>query len=155
MSRLVVRLLRVLVVVLGLLTVVVQVLLVVSTVVESAASGGTGRDATYAAVAVAVLVCGQAGIVAIGVLLAMVQRDAIFDEHAFRWVAVLPVAGLVAALLVAGVCVHAGELDDSPGLVLIGGAIGVAGIAFALLMVVMRGLLRNATVLRRELEQVV
>jgi hypothetical protein len=33
--------------------------------------------------------------------------------------------------------------------------VGIGGVAFALLMVVMRGLLRNATVLRRELDEVV
>jgi hypothetical protein len=85
----------------------------------------------------------------------MVRRGAIFDERAFRWVDVITVAGLVAAVLVAALCAHVGEIDDAPGLVLIGGGIGIGGVAFALLMVVMRGLLRSATVLRRELDEVV
>jgi hypothetical protein len=51
--------------------------------------------------------------------------------------------------------VHVGEIDDAPGLVLIGGGVAIGGAAFALLMVVMRGLLRSATMLRRELEEVV
>lgn len=50
---------------------------------------------------------------------------------------------------------HAGEIDDSPGLGGIGLGVAVAGVAFALLMVVMRGLLRNATVLRHALDEVV
>jgi hypothetical protein len=37
----------------------------------------------------------------------------------------------------------------------IGGGIALAGIAFALLMLVMRGLLRKATMLRSELAEVV
>lgn len=155
MSTLVVRLLRILVVALGLLGGFVQALLVISAVVEPTGPSEGATVVAYTAAGVAVVLCGQVGLVAIGVLLSMVQRDAIFDERAFRWVTVLPVAGTLAAFLIAGVCVHAGELDDSPGLMVIGGGIGMAGVAFALLMVVMRGLLRNATVLRRELEQVV
>jgi hypothetical protein len=89
------------------------------------------------------------------VLLSMVRRGAIFDERAFRWVGVISVAGLVAAVIVAARCVHVGEIDDAPGLVLIGGSVAIGGAAFALLMVVMRGLSRSATMLRRELDEVV
>ena len=86
----------------------------------------------------------------------MVRRGAIFDDQrAFRWVGVISVAGFVAALLVAVVCMHAGELDDAPGPILIGFGIVMAGAAFALLMIVMRGLLRSAMSFRRELEQVI
>jgi hypothetical protein len=56
-----------------------------------------------------------------------------------------PVAGFVAALLLAALCVHAGEIDDAPGLVLIGGGVALGGAAFALLMLMMRGLLRSAS----------
>lgn len=44
---------------------------------------------------------------------------------------------------------------DVPGAVLIGTGVATAGVAFALLMVVMRGLLRMTTMLRRELDEVV
>lgn len=117
--------------------------------------GVPGLVAFYAVVGVAALAALEVGLVALWTLLTMVRRDAIFDEGAFRWVRVVTVAGLIAALLVATVCVHHGELDDAPGLVVVGGGVGVAGIAYALLMVVMRGLLQNATVLRRELDEVV
>jgi hypothetical protein len=97
----------------------------------------------------------QLGLLALSVLLSMVRHGAIFDERASRWVGVIAAAGLVAAVLVAALCVHAGEIDDAHGVVLIGGGIGAAGVVFALLMVVMHGLLRTATVFRRELEEVV
>jgi len=113
------------------------------------------RAVAYAALGVAAIVCLEVALVALWVLLSMVRRGAIFDERAFRWVDVISVAGLVAALIVAALCAHVGELDDAPGLVLIGGGIGIGGVAFALLMVVMRGLLRTATVLRHELDEVV
>jgi hypothetical protein len=50
---------------------------------------------------------------------------------------------------------HFGEVDDAPGLILVGGGIALAGAAFSLLMLVMRGLLRKATMLRSELAEVV
>lgn len=109
----------------------------------------------YSVLGVAAIACVQVALVALWVLLSKVRRGAIFDERAFRWVDVISVAGLIAAVLVAALCAHAGEIDDAPGLVLIGLGVGIGGVAFALLMVVMRGLLRNATVLRRELDKVV
>lgn len=109
----------------------------------------------YSALSVTAIASVQVGLVALWVLLSMVRRGAIFDERAFRWVNVISVAGLGAAVLVAALCAHAGEIDDAPGLILIGLGVGTGGVAFALLMVVMRGLLRNATVLRRELDEVV
>lgn len=112
-------------------------------------------DLLHAAAALVVLGCLQVALVAIWALLSMVRREAIFDERAFRWVPVLAGAGLVAALVVGAVCAQVGELDDAPGLILLGAGIWIAGIAFALLMTVMLGLLRKATALRRELEQVV
>ena len=72
-----------------------------------------------------------------------------------RWVGVISVAGLIAAVIVAALCVHVGEIDDAPGLVLIGGGVAIGGAAFALVVVVMRGLSRSATMLRRELDEVV
>jgi hypothetical protein len=109
----------------------------------------------YGVGVIAALVGVQVGLFAVWVLLSMVRRDVIFDQRAFRWVSVVTAAGPVAALPVAAVCMHFGEVDDAPGLILIGGAIALAGVAFALLMLVMRGLLRKATTLRDELAEVV
>lgn len=154
MSQLVIRTLRVLLVLLGLGTLAAQVVLV--TVVATHPDVDLGdRAVGYLVLGVAALACVEVALVALWVLLSMVRRGAIFDERAFRWVDVITVAGLVAAVIVAALCAHIGELDDAPGLILIGGGIGLGGVAFALLMVVMRGLLRTATVFRRELDEVV
>ena len=109
----------------------------------------------YGVAVIAALASVQVGLFAVWVLLSMVRRDVIFDQRAFRWVGVVTAAGPVAALPLAAVCMHFGEVDDAPGLILVGGGIALAGVAFALLMLVMRGLLRKATTLRSELSEVV
>lgn len=154
MSLLVVRTLRALLVLLGLGALAFQVVIVV-VVATHPETDLTDRAVAYTALAVAAVVCLEVVLVALWVLLSMVRRDAIFDERALRWVDAIAVAGLVAGLVVAGLCAHVGELDDAPGLILIGGGAAVAGVAFALLMVVMRGLLLSATGFRRELDEVV
>ena len=154
MSQLVIRVLRVLLVLLALGALAAQVVIVV-VVATHPEVDPADRAVAYAMLAVAAIACVEVGLVALWVLLSMVRRDAIFDERAFRWVDVITVAGLVAAVLVAALCAHVGEIDDAPGLVLIGGGVAVGGAAFALLMVVMRGLLRSATTFRRELDEVV
>lgn len=155
MSSLVIRALRALLILIALGTLGGQVLIVVLVATHIAGSEVAVLAVVYSVLGVAAIACVQVALVALWVLISMVRRGAIFDERAFRWVDVISVAGLVAAVLVAALCVHAGEIDDAPGLVLIGGAVAVAGAAFALLMVVMRGLLRTATVLRHELDEVV
>jgi hypothetical protein len=154
-SQLVILALRGLLVLIALGAVGLQVVLAVVIVTQLAAPDVVVLAVAYSALGIAAIACVEVALVALWVLLAMVRRGAIFDERAFRWVDVISVAGLVAAVLVAALCAHAGEIDDAPGLVLIGGGIGLSGVAFALLMVVMRGLLRTATVLRRELDEVV
>lgn len=155
MNRHTIAALRGLLVLLAAGSLAVQVVITVVAVLEVSGGGRPLPGVAYVVVAVLAIGCVQVGLFAIWVLLAMVRRDAIFDERAFRWVPVVGVAGLVAAVLIGAVCMHAGEFDDAPGLILIGGGIVLAGVAFALLMTVMLGLLRSATVLRRELEQVV
>ena len=154
MSQLVILGLRALLVLLGLGALTGQGLIVFA-VATAPDLDLTDRGVAYAALGFGAIACLEVALVALWVLLSMVRRDVIFDERAFRWVDVITVAGLVASVLLAAFCAHVGELDDAPGLVLIGLGIGVGGIAFALLMVVMRGLLRNATLLRRELDEVV
>jgi hypothetical protein len=154
MSHLVIRALRVLLILIALGALGVQILLVVLVATHPEADLADPA-VLYVLLGVGAIACVEVALVAIWVLLSMVRRGAIFDERAFRWVDVITAAGPVAAVLVAVMCAHAGELDDAPGLILIGGGVVVAGAAFALLMVVMRGLLRSATVLRRELDEVV
>ncbi|MDD7942182.1 DUF2975 domain-containing protein [Actinomycetospora lutea] len=155
MSPLVIVALRALLVGIALGALAAQVAIVVAVVLALGAGGITGIAVLYAVLGVGALAALEVGLVALWVLLGMVRREAIFDDGAFRWVRVVTVAGFVAALLVAAACMHYGEIDDAPGLILIGGGIAVGGTAYALLMVVMRGLLANATVLRRELDEVV
>jgi hypothetical protein len=154
MSDLVIRALRVLLVLLalGALGAQVVIVLVVATHPEADLAD---RAVAYSMLGVGAIACVEVLLVALWVLLSMVRSGGIFDERAFRWVDVITVAGLLAAVLVAALCAHVGEIDDAPGLILIGGAIGIGGVTFALLMLVMRGLLRTATVFRRELDEVV
>ena len=155
MSPVVIAALRLLIVLIGIGALGGQIAIVVPLVMQIATAGVPAFLAVYAVLGVAALGALEVGLVALWVLLGMVRREAIFDDGAFRWVRVVTGAGLAAALPVAAVCVHYGEIDDAPGLILIGGAIGVGGTVYVLLMLVMRGLLANATVLRRELDEVV
>ncbi len=155
MSQLVILALRGLLILLALGTLAGQIVIVLVIATQTAESEVAVRGVFYAVLGIAPIACVQVALVALWVLLSMVRRGAIFDERAFRWVDVISVAGLVAAVLVAAVCAHVGEIDDAPGLILIGMGVAMGGAAFALLMLVMRGLLRSATVLRRELDEVV
>ncbi|WP_306370988.1 DUF2975 domain-containing protein [Nocardiopsis sp. CC223A] len=118
----------------------------------------------YVILAILGVACVQVALVAVWALLAMVERDAIFTRRTFFWVDVIIGATLAASLLTAGVTVHLLVDSDIPspadGMELIG-ALGAAftttagGVAFALLLVLMRGLLRKATELQSEMSEVV
>ena len=113
----------------------------------------------YSIAAIAVGVCVEVALVAIWALLARVGRGAIFTERAFRWVDTIIGSGVVATAIVVGIGAHIVLVIeprlDAPGLDLIVIAAVVASATFVLLMVVMRGLLRSATALQAELEEVV
>ncbi|MFG2316997.1 MULTISPECIES: DUF2975 domain-containing protein [Streptomyces] len=118
----------------------------------------------YATVAILGVACVQVVLGAVWMLLDMVERDAVFTRRAFRWVDTVIGATAVATLLALGVACHlaVAEIPAAPddGMQLLG-ALGAAvacvgaGAAFALLVVVMRGLLSKATALRSELAEVV
>ncbi len=121
------------------------------------AAGGTGRDGhrhhrarrhRAGRPAVVVLACTWR-------LLSLVEHDRIFSEGAFVWVDLIVGALAVAWVLFAGFAAVVGLRADDPGgplvlfaLLLVGGVVG-------LLVVVMRALLRQATVLRDDLEGVI
>src|ERR671917_147349 len=155
MSQLVILARRVLLILIALGALGGQILIILVIAMKIAESEMASLAVPYSVLGVAAIACVEVALVALWVLLSMVRRGAIFNERAFRWVGVISVAGLVAAILVAALCMHAGEIDDAPGLILIGGGVVIGGAAFALLMVVMHSLLRSATVLRRELDEVV
>ncbi|MEU1870931.1 hypothetical protein RKD37_008163 [Streptomyces ambofaciens] len=118
----------------------------------------------YATVAILGVACVQVVLGAVWMLLDMVERDAVFTPRAFRWVDTVIGATAAATLLALGVACHlavaeipAAPDDDMQLLGALGAAIACVGVgaAFALLVVVMRGLLSKATALRSELAEVV
>jgi hypothetical protein len=111
----------------------------------------------YTVLGILAVACGQVAIIAIWMLLSRVRRGAIFTERAFLWVDVIIWCGVVATGLVAFVEFHslgAEDIGNPPVGIFLTGSV-VAGAAFVLLMIVMRGLLRTATTLQSELEEVV
>ncbi|MEV8271722.1 DUF2975 domain-containing protein [Microbacterium sp. NPDC077184] len=104
----------------------------------------------------ALLLCVQVVLVCVWRLLTLAARETIFDEAAFRWVDAIIVTVVIAGLLIAaGMVVIDRAQAGSPFVALTGliALIAVAGLA--LVVVVMRGLLRQATALRQEMAEVV
>lgn len=109
------------------------------------------------AVVVLVILGAQAALVALWRLLSMVERDSVFSPDAFGWVDVIIIAAIVDTVLVLGIwtLLTFGANANPPALMLTELALVVCGAALALLMVVMKGLLRKASLLRVELSEVV
>ncbi len=107
--------------------------------------------------------CVQVALGAIWMLLAKVERDAIFTRSAFRWVDTIIGAAVVATLIALGAAVHL-TLDTIPspddgmaveGALLAALACAAVGAAFSMLMVIMRTLLGKAMDMRTELAEVI
>jgi hypothetical protein len=155
MSTAVINVLRFILILLVLCALAVQGLIVVGLATQLDPKAPPTLLMIYGTGVIAAMASIEVALVAVWVLLSMVRQDVIFDLRAFRWVSVITAAGPVASLPIAAICMHFGEVDDAPGLILVGGGIALAGAAFSLLMLVMRGLLRKATMLRSELAEVV
>ncbi|MFF9321423.1 DUF2975 domain-containing protein [Streptomyces sp. NPDC014735] len=119
--------------------------------------------APYVTVAIVGIACVQVALVAVWMLLAMVRRDAIFTPRAFRWVDVIIGSSALATLLAIGVAGHLaladipspnGNMDIISALAAAIAGVGV-GASFAMLVVIMRGLLRKATDLQTEIAEVI
>ncbi|MEV3938535.1 DUF2975 domain-containing protein [Glycomyces sp. NPDC049804] len=118
----------------------------------------------YTTVAILGIACVQVGLFALWRLLAMISSGAIFSLKAFRWLDAIIGASLGATVLAFGMALHL-TFDVVPfsrentmeALSMLGGSVvGVGvGLAFALLMTIMRGLLRKATDLETEMAEVV
>ena len=111
----------------------------------------------YSVAAILFIACGQVALMVVWRLLSMVGGGVIFTRSALRWVDVIIVCGAVATVLSAGVMVH--MLGFVPGgggptAVFVAASV-VGGLAFVLLMVVMRGLLESAIADRTELDEVI
>jgi hypothetical protein len=111
----------------------------------------------YAVLAILAVVCVQVALVAVWRLLVLVEGGTIFTRDALRPVDVIIGCGAVATLLTIGVMLHLGLVVrlGGPGIGLVLAAGSALGVAFVLLMVVMRGLLTTATSYRTELAEVI
>jgi hypothetical protein len=106
--------------------------------------------------AVAFLVCVQLALVCVWRLLSLVGASVIFSEDAFKWVTGILGLVVVATLLILGALVTFQLSGVSPGPLTVICLLGVIlGAGFALLVVVLRGLLRQASQLERDLSEVV
>lgn len=111
----------------------------------------------YSAAAILFIACGQVVLLAIWRLVSLVDGGIIFTRRAVRWVQLITVCGAVATVLSVGVLIH--MLGFVPGgggpAIYYLGACVIGGVAFVLLMVVMRGLLESAIADRAELDEVI
>ena len=158
MTMLASRLLRVALVVLLLGTVLAQVLLPL----YGSEEGRIYPELAYLVVpysvaAILFIGCGQVALLVVWRLLSLVDVGVIFTRRALRWVDVITACAAVATALSAGVLIH--MLGFVPGgggpMSLYMAACVSAGLAFMLLMVVMRGLLASAIADRTELDEVI
>ena len=111
----------------------------------------------FSLIGIFAVVCFQVAVVAVWKLLTYVAREEVFSRKARSWVNVIIGSGAVAAALVAGASAYLGLVAQigGPGVMLTMVGSIVAGAAFVLLMLVMRGLLDNASASRRELAEVI
>jgi hypothetical protein len=158
MNKLAVRLLRIALVILLLGTVLAQVLLPVF-----ASEQGTFFPEVaylvvpYSVAGILVIGCGQVALLVVWRLLSMVNGGVIFTRRALRWVDIITACAAVATVLSAGPMIQLLFFVGvgGPGVVLGLAACLAGGLAFMLLMVVMRGLLESAIADRTELDEVI
>ena len=157
MNKLAIRLLRVALVVLLLGFVLAQVLLPVF----AYEAGTTYPELAYLVVpyseaGILAIACGQVALIVVWRLLSLVAGGVIFTRRALRWVDVIAACAAVATVLSAGPMIHLLFFVGVGGpLILWLAACLAGGLAFVLLMVVMRGLLELAIADRTELDEVI
>lgn len=102
------------------------------------------------------LICIQIALLALWMLLIRVRKDQIFDRTALRWVDVIIICAATATVLIWMTLIPIVFITHGPpGLSLMTLAGGTAGIAFTLLVTVMRSLLVQASTLREEMDVVI
>ncbi len=111
----------------------------------------------YSVAAILFIGCGQVALLAVWRLLSLVDGQVIFTRRAMRWVDVITACAVVATVLSAGVLIHMiGFVPGGGGpMIIYLAACVTSGLAFVLLMVVMRGLLASAIADRTELDEVI
>lgn len=107
------------------------------------------------AISVFWVLCVQVVIVSTWKLLTLVKEDRIFSEVSMKWVDAIVAAIAAGWTVLVGVFLFVGFNADDPGLPLVMFLLVVGGAVLGLLMVVMRALLRRATTLRTDLEEVI
>ncbi len=157
MDRLAIRLLRVALIILLLGSVLGLVLVPV----VASQSATTFPEVEYLVVpysvaGILVIACGQVALLVVWRLLSMISSGVIFTRRALRSVDIITACGVVATVLNAGVWIHLLTVHGGgPGIILWLVASTACGLAFVLLMVVMRGLLTSAIADRTELDEVI
>ncbi|BDZ40584.1 DUF2975 domain-containing protein [Microbacterium suwonense] len=158
MQPLATLLLRWMIVLLLALLLFVQIFLIPLVAAETAARN---PDLAYLEVpgivgAVLFLVLVEIVLVCVFALLSLVRADRIFSPHAFRYVDVIVGALLASAvLLMASFLVLAAGRAVNPGILVLAVFGIVVSVSLALLVGVMRGLLRKALQLEQDLSEVV
>lgn len=118
----------------------------------------------YVTTAILGIVCIQVALIATWMLLNMIDRQALFTQRAFLWVDTIIGASVAATLLSLGVIGHLmfAGVPEPPGQDMAAlSALGAAmvctwvGAAFAMLVTILRGLLRKAADLQAEMAEVV
>ena len=110
----------------------------------------------YSVAAILFIGCGQVALLVVWRLLSMIGGGVIFTRRALRLVDVIAACAAVAAVLSGGVLIHLLVFVGVGGPILYYLAACIAGgLAFVLLMVVMRGLLESAFDYRTELDEVI
>ena len=111
----------------------------------------------YSVAGILVIACGQVALLAVWRLLSLVNAGVIFTRRALRWVDIITAFAAVATVLSAGTMIHLLFFVGvgGPGVVLGLAATLAGGLAFVLLMTVMRGLLESAIADRTELDEVI
>lgn len=157
MTKLASRLLRVALVVLLLGSVLAQTLVpVYASEVGTRVPEVAYLVVPYSVAAILAIGCGQVALLVVWRLLSLVDGGVIFTRRAVRWVDVITACAAVATVLSAGVLVHMLGYVPGGGPMIYYLAVCVAGgLAFMLLMVVMRGLLVSAIADRTELDEVI
>ena len=158
MTKFASRLLRVALVVLLLGTVFVQGLVPVqATMVGTSIPEVAYLVVPYSLAAILFIVCVQVALLVVWRLLSLVDGGVIFTGRALRWVDVIIGCAVVATVLSIGVLVHMLRFVPGGGgpTIYFMAACVVGGLAFVLLMVVMRGLLEAAIADRTELDEVI
>ncbi|XVS66535.1 DUF2975 domain-containing protein [Actinosynnema sp. CA-299493] len=107
------------------------------------------------AVSVFWVLCVQVVVVSIWKLLTLVEKDRIFSEASLKWVDAIVWAIGAAWVVFQCFFLYVGFNADDPGVPLVLFLMSVGITVVGLLVVVMRALLRQATTLRSDMEQVI